>query len=66
MALYAASVEFKRLRDRAKKVHSNAYQYLLYASQEHVNNSVQIKSNLEDLLKRLDALKTRLTQPCSV
>ena len=66
MALYAASVEFKRLRDRAKKVHSNAYQYLLYASQEHVNNSVQSKSKLEDLLKRLDALKTRLTQPCSV
>lgn len=62
-ALYKASVEFKRLRDRAMNVHSSAYNYLLDASKRYVDNSVQSKSTLEDLLNRLDALKAQLTQP---
>ena len=61
-ALYKAAVEFKRLRDRAKNVHSNAYQYLFIASEQYVDDSAESKSTLKDLLNRLDALKAKLTQ----
>ena len=44
-------------------VHSSAYNYLLDASKRYVDNSVQSKSTLEDLLNRLDVLKAQLTQP---
>lgn len=62
-ALYKAAVEFKRLRDRAKNVHSNAYQYLFIASEQYVDDSAESKSTLKDLLNRLDALKAKLTHP---
>ena len=49
-----------------KDVAANVYIYIMAyndASKRYVDNSVQSKSTLEDLLNRLDALKAQLTQP---